>query len=286
MNISYKIFTTHDHARLRCAIWDNVENPIGVVQIIHGIFDNMSTYDKLAKCLNRNGYIVFGIDTVLNKIPRTFERAVAQESDIMQHLANKYHLPIFLIGYGYGGFVAQSLSRRSNTHITAVCLIKSIMYNRWIVRVAHAFARIGAKICGSNTNINIINLFNRYHCGRVQKSPLCTYGFCASLFDGLIKLDTESGYDNPVLIISNATERDATTAQFSRALYNAYHNNDLINTTMLIYPDMQNKLLMEMNCGRIQDDILSFFNDSYAQHHSDISANLNGTILSKSDGAN
>ena len=160
------------------------------------------------------------------------------------------------------------------------------MANRLTLQIAHIMARIGAKLYGSNTNINIMNVFKRHHCGRVQKSPLCTYGFCKSLFDGLIKLDTTSKYDNPVLIISNAEERDPITAQFGRALYNAYHNNDLINTTLLIYPDMRNKLLLEMNCGRIQDDILSFFNDTNLHNHSDTSANLNGTILSKSDVAN
>lgn len=265
-----------------CSIWDSVEAPIGVVQIIHGIFDNMATYNKLANCLNRNGYIVFGIDTALNKLPRTFEHAVIQECDITRYLINKYHLPIFLIGYGYGGFVAQSVSRCIETPIEAVCLVKSGMRSTWNLRLARIFAHIGVKICGANANMSIMNFFKRHHCGQTQKYSMCTYGFCESLLDGLIKLDTGAKYEKPILIISNATEHDASTAQFSRALYNAYHNNDLINTTLVIYPDMQNKLLLEMNCGRIQGDILSFLNNTY----SDISANLNGTIFNKSDGAN
>lgn len=286
MNMTNKIFTTHDNARLRCAIWDNVDGPIGIVQIIHGIFDNISAYDKLAKCLNRNGYIVFGVDTALNKLPRTFEHAVAQESDIMRHFYNKYNMPLFLIGYGYGGYVAQSILRNTDIPVDAVCLIKSGIGNQTILRLARTCARIGAKICGKNTNIRIMNMFKRRHCGRTQKSPLCTYGFCESLLDGIIKLDTDSDYTNPVLIISNADERDPATAQFSRALYNAYHKNDLMNATLMIYPDMQNKLLLEMNCGRIQGDILSFFNDTHTHSHSDMSANLNGTILASSDSDN
>ena len=258
-----KIFTTCDNSRLICAVWDSVDNPIGIVQIIHGIFDKMSTYDKLATFLNNNGYIVFGIDTATNKHQRTFDRAVTQEADIMRYLVNKYSLPIFLIGYGYGGFVAQSLLHRSDTPISAVCLVKSGMYNKAVIRLARIIVQIGAKIRGTNTKTKMMNMFTRYHCGRTQKSPICTYGFCKSFFDGLIKLDTDTKRDNPVLVISNAAEHDPTTAQFSRALYNAYHNNNLENTTLLIYPDMQNKLLLEMNCGRIQNDILSFFNDTH-----------------------
>jgi len=286
MNMNTKIFTTRDNTRLKCVIWDNVNRPIGIVQIIHGIFDNISAYNKLALCLNRNGYIVFGVDTILNKLPRTFDRAIAQESDIMWHFSKKYNLPMFLIGYGYGGYIAQSILRNTDMAVDAVCLIRSGITNRITLRFARTCARIGSKIRGSNTCTGIINLFKRHHCGRVQKSPLCTYGFCESLLDGLIKLDTESDYNNPVLIISNADEHDPATAQFSRALYNTYHNNDLMNMTLVIYPDMQNKLLLEMNCGRIQNDILSFFNDTHMRRHSDMSANLNGTILASSDNDN
>ena len=64
------------------------------------------------------------------------------------------------------------------------------------------------------------------------------------------------------MIISNGAEHDMSNACFSRALYDTYRNNDLIKTTFVIYPDMENKMLMEMNCGRIQGDILSFFNDT------------------------
>ena len=112
-----------------------------------------------------------------------------------------------------------------------------------------------------------------------------TYGFYVSLLDGLSKLNTNNNFDNPILIICEANDYDTPNPRFSRALYNAYHNNDLVNTTLMVYPDMQNKLLLEMNCGRVQDDILSFFNDTNLLYHSDTSANINGTMDCKSDGA-
>ena len=262
MNMTNKIFTTRDNSRLMCAIWDDVDNPVGVVQIIHGIFDKISTYDKLATFLNNNGYIVFGVDKYLSKNPRTFERAVSQESDIMQYLITKYELPIFLIGYGYGGFIARYVSQKYDSQISGTCLIKSGIQNRLIIRIARILTRLGSTIFGSHTNIKIMNFIRRTHCGHTQKSPMCTYEFCYSLFDGLIKLDTNTKYTKPVLIISGATEHDSATLQFSRALYNAYRGDDLENTTLLIYPDAQNRLLMEMNCGQIQGDILSFLNNT------------------------
>lgn len=262
-----KIFTTSDNTSLMCAIWDNVSNPIGIVQIIHGIFDDIRIYDKLAHCLNRNGYVVFGIDKSLSRAPRTFDSSTSHEIDIMRYLINKYMLPIFLIGYGYGGFIAQHVLTKTDVPTSAVCLIKSGKHYHWSLRCARKIAQIGVHICGTNAPARFINFITRHHCGQIQKSPMCTYGFYLSLLDGLIKLESDSNFDNPVMIICGANDCDSPNPRFSRALYRAYNNNDLINTTLMIYPDMQNKMLMEMNCGIIQSDILSFFNSSNLLYH-------------------
>ena len=285
MYMTTKIFTASDNTSLMCAIWDAVPSPIGVVQIIHGVFDSMQNYDKLAHFLNCNGYIVFGIDKPLTRTTRNFDRSVSHEIDIMRYLINKYTLPIFLIGYGYGGFVAQYILQNADIPTNAVCLIKSGWRYRWAIRFARKIAQIGARIYGANARARFINFFTRRHCGHTQKSPMGTYGFYVSLFNGLIKLDANSNFENPIMIICGANDCDAPNARFSRALYNAYHSNDLLNTTLMIYPDMQNKMLMEMNCGTIQNDILSFFNDTNLLYQSDISANVNGTTFCKSDTA-
>ena len=263
-----KIFTASNNASLLCAIWDDVENPIGVVQIIHGIFEGMQSYDKLAHFLNRNGYIVFGIDKPLTRTNRTFDSAARHEIDIMRYLINKYCLPIFLIGYGYGGFVAQCVLQNTDTPTSAVCLIKSGKPYQWAMHFMRKIAQIGAYIYGSNSPAKFINFFVRRHRGQKQRSPIGTYGFYVSLLDGMIKLDANSKFENPILIICGANDYDTPNIQFSRALYNAYHSNDLINTTLIIYPDMQNKMLMEMNCGTIQNDILTFFNDTNLLYNS------------------
>lgn len=286
MYMTNKVFTTTDNTRLMCAVWDKVANPIGVIQIIHGIFDGAASYDKFAHFMNQNGYIVFSTDKSLSKKARTFEHAVNQEIDIMHHLNTKYDLPLFLIGYGYGGFVAQSVLQNTGTKSAAVCLIKSGRHARWKLQIARAIAKIGVHIWGADAPARIINFFSRCHCGRTQKSPMGTYRFYVSLLDGLLKQDKKCKFENPILIICGPNDYDTPNARFSRALYNAYCNNDLMHTMLLMYPDMQNKLLMEMNCGAIGNDILSFFNSTNAQCHSDMFANENGTIFRNSDGDN
>ena len=55
-------FTAKDGKTIFCSLWDEVKKPIGVVQLIHGMDEHVRRYDRFAKFLNRNGYIVFGDD--------------------------------------------------------------------------------------------------------------------------------------------------------------------------------------------------------------------------------
>lgn len=55
-------FIADDGKTIFCSLWDNVKKPIGVVQIIHGMDEHVRRYDRFAKFLNKNGYIVFGDD--------------------------------------------------------------------------------------------------------------------------------------------------------------------------------------------------------------------------------
>ena len=43
--------------------WEDVKEPIGVVQIIHGMAEHIQRYDFFAEFLNYNGFIVVGMDT-------------------------------------------------------------------------------------------------------------------------------------------------------------------------------------------------------------------------------
>ena len=52
------------HGKLRGVVWDEVVNPIGTVQIIHGLVEYHGRYQETAEYLNKNGFIVFCNDPV------------------------------------------------------------------------------------------------------------------------------------------------------------------------------------------------------------------------------
>ena len=258
-----KIFTVLNEAQILCTIWDNVRKPIGVIQIIHGIYDNMQTYQRFAEFMNKNGYIVFGTNRALcPKIatcPNSFDRAVKLQMKIMNYLVQHYRLPLFIFGYGYGGFITQSILEKSNIPTAGVCLAGTGKYPKILLRFIILFTWICTKLFGVNAPANI---FNRISAGkhRSQGQIKCTYGFYLALLRGIINIKPETQFDTPILMITDAHETAVMNARFSRALYNAYRDNGMMRLTLIIYPDTCDNLLIEMNFGTIPKDILDFFN--------------------------
>ena len=260
-----KTFTVLNDSQIICAVWDNVTKPVGIIQIIHGIYDNIKTYNRFAKFMNKNGYIVFGTDRPSYEKeyahPRMFDKAVKLQMNMMNYLYNKYHLPVFLFGYGYGGFITQSILQKSAVPAAGVCLTNTRKYPYIILRIATLFAWVCTKVFGANAPANLLT---RMIVGKrkLHTTPACTHGFFLALFRGIETIKPYAPFDTPVLMISGAHNSFATNPQFSRALYKAYQDNGITQVTMIIYPDISDNLLLEMNFGSMSGEILNFLNSA------------------------
>ena len=73
-----RIIESFDGNKIYCYLWDNVKNPVGVVQIFHGMAEHATRYDEFAKFLNnlRNENNLNYVDEIYNlanniKLPST-----------------------------------------------------------------------------------------------------------------------------------------------------------------------------------------------------------------------
>lgn len=126
-------FESYDGKRLACFLWDDVENPKGVIQLIHGLTSHTMRYEDFAKTLNENSYIVFGDDHRMNgqtagleNLGRAgknnFNENVLDEIAITKMLKEKYDLPIQLFAHSYGSFLAQRYIELGGNLIDGVLL--------------------------------------------------------------------------------------------------------------------------------------------------------------------
>ncbi len=100
-------------------VWNDVTEPKGVIQIIHGMGEHSNRYKDTAKWFNENGYIVYADDhrghgysvgdlNDLGYIEGGFEILVEDEKYITDFISRAHpDLPIYILGHSMGSFIAQ-----------------------------------------------------------------------------------------------------------------------------------------------------------------------------------
>lgn len=288
-----EIFTASDGKKLVCTKWDKVKNPVGIVQIIHGMDEHMRRYDRFAKFLNKNGYIVFGDDHRahgktagdVQKIGLSgdeqdlFAATVSDEIAILKYLKKKYNLPVFLFGHSYGSFITQRIMEDTNLCTAGVCLSGSAKYPMGFLLIALFSAWIGMRLFGPNAAARFIEFFSPIRgkmngTSRLTRDPAqaaahdadpmhakyFSYGFYYSLFKNLMKLSGAACETTPLLLISGSRDLVSMNSRLAMSLYKTYQSHNLQNLTIIIYPEARHELLLDINYREVQRDILQFFN--------------------------
>jgi len=152
-------FTSYDGKQLACFLWDEVENPKGVIQLVHGLTSHTMRYDDFAVELNAGGYIVFGDDHRMNGKtaglenlgkagPDNFNENVRDEIEITKMLRGKFGLPVQLFAHSYGSFLGQRYIELAGGLIEGVVLSGSAFMG-------------GPKLFWGK----VLTWFQRYFCG-------------------------------------------------------------------------------------------------------------------------
>lgn len=126
-------FTSFDGKELACFLWDDVKEPKGVIQIIHGMTSHMNRYKALGETLNAYGYIAYGDDhrphgetaglENLGKASKnSFFESVQDEIEITKMLKERFRLPVQLFAHSYGSFLAQSYITKNAELLDGVIL--------------------------------------------------------------------------------------------------------------------------------------------------------------------
>jgi len=142
-----------DGADIACYLWDEVEQPIAVVQIAHGMGEHCGRYNDFASFLNKNGFIVIAEDHRGHGKTSGYDNRGIVEGDsyndtvsdmiaLTGYAEKKYKLPIVLVGHSYGSFLSQAYIERNGEALAGVILSGSAYMNTAQV----AFGRLVAKI--------------------------------------------------------------------------------------------------------------------------------------------
>lgn len=155
-----KIASTDSKNNLNVIIWETEKEPIGVLQIVHGMAEYIDRYDNFAKYMTEHGFNVIGHDHLGHGHSVSDERDYgffAEENgdkiiiedmhSVTQYAREKWEeLPNFILGHSMGSFcLRQYLTKYSNDVFGAV-----IMGTGWIPSTAALLGKtIATNTCKS-----------------------------------------------------------------------------------------------------------------------------------------
>jgi len=281
-----------DEKIISLAVWDDVKNPKGIVQIAHGMAEHIGRYDEFATNLNKNGFIVIGDDHRAHGLTDKdglgkaygdlFEDTVKDMLFITDYAKQKYNLPLVLFGHSYGSFLSQRyISLRNNADGVVLCgsaLMKGAAVNlgyfvangkvkkgkkddgaKFLAKVT--FESYGKKFDGGNswlsTDSNEVKKYDEDGlCGF-----LCSYGFYQSFFKGLKTINKGSPLSKNINMYIIAGEHDPVGG-FGKSVKKLYNKYKKINekTTLKLYQNMRHEILNDDSRVQVTGDVIGFLN--------------------------
>ena len=154
------IFTSYDKKQIYVREWTKVSEPVGVIQIAHGMNEYTGRYEKFAAYFNKLGYIVVGDDhrghgetdgdTLGYAEGDMFADTVKDMAGIAKFYREKYAgLKYVLFGFSYGSFLTQAFVRKYARFLDGAIIAGSSRQN-------------AAAVCaGTSTSIRLRRILSR-----------------------------------------------------------------------------------------------------------------------------
>ncbi len=292
-------FTSYDDLKLNCYLWDDCENPIGVVQIFHGMAEHALRYNDVAKFLNSHNIICFADDHRAHGLTSEelgyekgdiYNATIKDEILITKYLREKYNLPIIILGHSYGSFLLQRYMEINSGKISGAILSGSSKMSVSSLSMGSTLARIIKKIKGPKNPAKFMNklIFGTYNKRFKQdgsknawlsqdKEQVLLYdkdklsgivmsnNFFYSFLSGtkqVYKKGNLNGIrkDLPILIIGGQLDPISYKNGMNKLL-KMYEKLNISNVRLVVYPNCRHEILNEINKNEVYEEILLSINN-------------------------
>lgn len=291
----------YNEFELSCYIWDNVEKPTGVVQIIHGMQEHAKRYNDFAKYLNSIGLIVFasdlrghGLTAINNNLPLgysdgdIFLEIVHDQIILTEYLNNKYKLPITVFGHSFGSFIAQRYMIENGFKIKNIILCGSTYTNSMLYKSGYVLASLCRFFKGKKAKAKLIEKLSLKSYGKGfdkgnwltrdykvwQKyldDELCGKSFPNNFYWSFFK-HARHNYKNlknipfyvPILLISGTDD----PVMGKKGIQQLFYKYGIANKKVYLklYPGARHELLNEINKDEVYKDVSDFVINNTITH--------------------
>ncbi len=154
-----RVISGYNGKELFLRTWEDVENPKGIVQIIHGMVDHSGRYDHFAKYLNSKGYVVYADDhrghgetgKKYNEYGYLGEdgfNSVVEDEFIITKIAKSEYgnIPTYIFAHSFGSFIGQEYITRYSDHIDGIFLSGSAKRDGFEIKLGYFVSNIQKKL--------------------------------------------------------------------------------------------------------------------------------------------
>lgn len=288
-------YVADDQKHISMCVWDEVENPKAILQIIHGMSEHVERYADFAAFMNANGFIVAGDDhrahgytdresLGLAGSGDLFDKTVNDERGITAMLKEQYKLPVVVMGHSYGSFITQRYLSKGADEIAGVILSGSALMKGLKVSLGYkmAFKRCmndkGDAPGQTFADMTFVKYDKKIHdgingwlsrdveqVGKYNTDPLCGFvcsnGFYKWFFGGLKTVAGDKGAkirkDLPMLVVSGSMDMVGGCGKLVQKLYERYVSFGL-TPKIKLYEGARHEIVNEINKNEVYDDLLAF----------------------------
>lgn len=264
--------------------WTDIAGqPVGVVQIAHGLAEHGERYDRFARALNAAGFLVHAVDhrghgrTANGRLgdlgPVGFEGLVADVAQFGAALRAQHgKLPLFLFGHSMGSFAAQVAMLDHASTWSGVVLSGSTALDVLAAGMANAPADAPGGLEAFNAGFERRTGYEWLSRDDAEVDAYVANPWCGwDIPDGLIAsllapaprvadpaLLAGIRRDLPILIASGDADPLAGGGALVQLLGQRYREAGISDVTVKLYPAGRHEILNETNRGEVTADIIAW----------------------------
>ena len=159
-------------SKLHAIVWsDETKNPIGILQIIHGMAEYIDRYDDFARFMVEKGFVVVGDDHLghgdsvgengtfgyfCKKDPATV--LVRDEHRLKKLMEAKYKgVPYYILGHSMGSFIARNYLNRYGSGIQGMIVMGTGNQSKALLSASKVLVGLTGFFCGEKHVAKFIN---------------------------------------------------------------------------------------------------------------------------------
>lgn len=254
---------------------DMVDNPKGIIVIVHGFEEHLGRYNHITKRLNQEGYGIYRFDNRGHGRTKgekghieSFESFIL-DTDYIVNMAKRENsgVPIFMLGHSMGGFITASYGIRykdklngqifsgaATTRASEVKGIKGSIFK--LLNIAVPKFRIKNPI--SNTLCSNERVVENYISDPLNLKDATLNFYVEFLVNGVDWLNMHmEAYNYPCLILHGSEDKIVS----KDASINFYNKIQSLDKNIIIYEDLYHEIMNEKTKDKVIDDIILWLKD-------------------------